>query len=57
MSNMKAFLNILEKNKDKIMKFFIICATLKFCFSLFYRMSIVAQSRNQLETIINIYSL
>ena len=46
-----------EENKDKIMKFFIICVTLKFCISIFYRMGNDSDSRNQLETVINIYSL
>ena len=56
-TNVKSFLNVLDNNKDKIMKFFIICATIKFCISMFYRMSVVAESRNQLETVINLYTL
>jgi len=57
MSNVKSFLNILDNNKDKIMKFFIICTTLKFCISIFYRMGVESDSHNQLETVINLYSL
>ncbi len=57
MSNFKSFLSILDKNKDKIMKFLIVCATLKFYISIFYRMGWGPESRNQLETVINIYTL
>jgi len=57
MSSVKSFLNVIEANKDKVMKFLIICATLKFCISIFYRMGNDVDSRNQFETIINLYSL
>jgi len=56
-NNFKAILKLIDSNKDKIMKFFIICVTLKFCISIFYRMGNDSDSRNQLETVINIYSL
>ena len=57
MPNMKNFLKQIEKNKGKIMKFLISCAAIEFIISTLYRIVNVKDSRTQVETIINIYSV
>jgi hypothetical protein len=54
---MKKLLRRLENNKGKIMKFLISCAAIEFNVSTFYRIYNVVDSRTQIETIINIYSI
>lgn len=57
MKKVKAILRSLESYKDKIIKFFIICATIQFYSSTLYRIYDVKDSRTQIETTINLYSL
>jgi hypothetical protein len=54
---MKSLLRGLDNNRGRIMKFFITCAFLEFFISTLYRTVEVKDSRTQIETIINIYSL
>jgi hypothetical protein len=57
MSKVKAILTSIERNKGKILKFFILGAVIKFFASTVYRIYSVKESRTQIETTINIYSL
>jgi hypothetical protein len=54
---MKSLLRGLDNNRGKIMKFFITCVFFEFFISTLYRIVQVKDSRTQIETIINIYSL
>jgi hypothetical protein len=57
MSNIKSLLRGIDNNRGRIMKFFITCAVLEFVTSTLYRIVQVKDSRTQIETIINLYSL
>lgn len=57
MGKVQQFLTGLERNKEKIAKFFITCAVLKFFSSTLYRIYSIQNSRTQIESTINVYSL
>jgi hypothetical protein len=57
MSNFKSLLRGIDNNRGAIMKFFITCAFLEFFISTLYRIVQVKDSRTQIETIINLYSM
>lgn len=57
MGKVKLILTGIERYKDKIARCFIICAVIKFFSSTLYRIYSIQDSRTQLETIINVYSL
>lgn len=57
MSTMKTVWTTIEKKKDKIAKFFILCAGAEFFISTLWRIINVKDSRQQEETLINIYSM
>lgn len=54
---LKEILYTVERNKNKIIKFFILCSAVKFIFSLLYRMYSNQESWAQFESTINIYSI
>jgi hypothetical protein len=57
MGKVKEILSRIERNKGKVAKFFIGCATLKFFSSTLYRIYSNRESRTQMEATINIYCL
>lgn len=56
MSTIKTVLTTIEKKKNKIAKFLILCCGAEFCISTLYRIYDVKDSRKQEETLINMYS-
>lgn len=54
---LKAIFSSIDRNKNKILKFLILCSAIKFIFSLLYRICSNKDSRTQFESMINIYSL
>lgn len=57
MGKVKQILTSIERNKNKIAKFLIICAFLQFFCTTFYRIYSNTASRTLVETMINIYAL
>jgi hypothetical protein len=57
MRNLKTILRGIDTRRKQILKFFITCAVLEFFISTLYRIVQVKDSRTQIESIINIYSL
>lgn len=57
MGKIQVILSSLERNKGKIMRIFIFSAIIKFYISAIYRIYSDQDTRKQLETTINIYSL
>ena len=53
----KGFLSTIDRNRIKIIKFFILCSTVKFIISLMYRLYTIKESRIQFESTTNLYSL
>jgi hypothetical protein len=57
MVKVKEILSGIERNKSKISKFLIICASINFLISTLYRLYSSQDSRTLIETMINLYSL
>lgn len=53
----KGFLSTIDRNRKRIIKFFILCSTVKFIISLMYRLYTIKESRTQFESTTNLYSL